>query len=107
MLATKTRHAFDVVFMIDWNIQSRAHACQACGKPFLDKQPYHTLLFDQKAGYERLDVCAPCWAAQYSHGATAAKDSSHIGRALLNCPPFNRSRLEKKTPSRCCGSWSS
>ncbi len=65
--------AFDEVLMIDWNIQSRAQACQACGKPFLDKQPFHTLLFDQKTGYERLDVCEPCWAAQYSQGATSRR----------------------------------
>src|SRR5438552_18183257 len=60
-------------FMIDWNIQSRAQACQACGKPFLDKQPFHTLLFDQTTGYERLDVCEPCWAAQYRQSATSRK----------------------------------
>ena len=34
--------------MIDWNIQSRAHDCQACAGPFTDRQPYHTLLFDAK-----------------------------------------------------------
>ena len=38
--------------MMEWNIQSRAHACQACDTPFTDGEPYHTLLFDQKHGYE-------------------------------------------------------
>ena len=50
--------------MIDWNIQSRAHACQGCGKSFTDKQPYHTLLYDQKQAYARLDVCDSCWTAR-------------------------------------------
>lgn len=60
-------------FMIDWNIQSRAHACQACGQGFADKQPYHTLLFDERQAYARFDVCEPCWAAQYSQGASDRK----------------------------------
>src|SRR5438093_8510436 len=34
--------------MNEWNIQSRAAACQACGKAFADQQPYRTLLFDLK-----------------------------------------------------------
>ena len=59
--------------MIDWNIQSRAKACQGCAKAFLDQQLFHTMLFDQKAGYERLDVCEACWAAQFSQGATSRK----------------------------------
>ena len=59
--------------MIDWNIQSRAQACQACSQPFLDQQPYHTMLFDERTGYQRLDVCPACWAAQYSQGATSRK----------------------------------
>lgn len=48
--------------MIDWNIQSRSHVCQGCTQPFVDKQPYHTLLFDDRSAYTRLDVCEACWA---------------------------------------------
>jgi len=96
MLATKTRHAFDVVFMIDWNIQSRADACQACGRPFLDKQPYHTLLFDHKAGYERLDVCEPCWAAQYSQGATSRKGFISHWQGVFELPPVQSEPIRKE-----------
>ena len=46
--------------MNDWNIQSRAHACEACGQPFADKQPYHTLLFEQPPELRRSDICEPC-----------------------------------------------
>jgi hypothetical protein len=54
--------------MIDWNLQSRAHACQTCEQPFVDKRPYHTLLFDEVAGYRRHDVCEACWTAQFATG---------------------------------------
>lgn len=47
--------------MIEWNIQSRAHACEACGHAFADKQSYYTLLFDERAGLRRQDICAACW----------------------------------------------
>lgn len=52
--------------MIDWNLQSRAHACQTCEQPFADQQPYHTLLFDEVAGYRRHDVCEACWMAKFA-----------------------------------------
>jgi hypothetical protein len=48
--------------MIEWNIQSRAHLCEACSRPFADKQAYYTLLFDERAGLRRQDVCAACWS---------------------------------------------
>ena len=46
--------------MNEWNIQSRAHACEACGQPFADKQSYHTLLFDQPPELRRSDICDAC-----------------------------------------------
>ena len=41
--------------MTDWNIQSRARSCEACGKTFADKEAYHTLLFDDRASFRRSD----------------------------------------------------
>ena len=73
--------------MIDWNIQSRAHACQACNKAFADKEPFHTLLFDQRHGYERLDVCEECWKSQYSQGATDRKGFISHWQSIYNVPP--------------------
>jgi len=53
------------IWMNDWNIQSRAHACSACEQPFADRSPYHTVLFDDAAeGLERQDVCPTCWESQ-------------------------------------------
>jgi hypothetical protein len=59
--------------MTEWNIQSRAHACSACGKAFADKEAYHTLLFDEKADFRRSDICQACWQKQYSEGARDRK----------------------------------
>ena len=52
--------------MNEWNIQSRGHACQSCGTAFADKQTYHTILFDEKKDFLRIDVCDKCWIDQYS-----------------------------------------
>lgn len=73
--------------MNDWNIQSRAHACQACAKPFTDKQPYHTLLFDEKQDFSRLDICEPCWQTQFSQGATERKGFVSYWQGVYEMPP--------------------
>jgi hypothetical protein len=73
--------------MIDWNIQSRAHACQACHKHFTDQESFHTLLFDQKHSYERLDVCEACWTAQYGQGATDRKGFLSYWQGTYTAPP--------------------
>ena len=46
--------------MNEWNIQSRAHACEACGQPFADKQPYRTVLSEDGKELRRSDICEPC-----------------------------------------------
>jgi len=73
--------------MIDWNFHSRAHACQACAVPFQDRQPYHTLLFDQKSEYVRLDVCDACWQKQYSQGANDRRGFISHWQGVYEVPP--------------------
>jgi len=73
--------------MIDWNIHSRAHACQACAEPFADQQAYHTLLFDEKKEYLRLDVCTKCWEKQYSQGANDRKGFVSHWQGVYEAPP--------------------
>jgi len=73
--------------MIEWNIKIRGHACQACHKPLADQERFHTLLFDQKQCYERLDVCAACWDAQYSQGATDRKGFVSYWQGVYQVPP--------------------
>lgn len=73
--------------MNEWNIQSRAHACQACGRPFADKQPYHTLLFDERSQFRREDVCNQCWQAQFSHGANDRRGFVSYWQGMYEAPP--------------------
>jgi hypothetical protein len=56
---------FSKTAMNDWNIQSRAHGCEACGKAFAEGESYHTLLFDEKAELRRVDICGACWEGQF------------------------------------------
>lgn len=73
--------------LMEWNIQSRAHACQSCKKEFADKEPFHTLLFDEKKGYQRLDVCEQCWVEQYSQGANDRKGFVSHWQTVYTVPP--------------------
>ncbi len=73
--------------MIEWNIQSRAHACQACRRHFADKESFHTLLYDQKHSYERLDVCETCWRGQFSEGGTDRKGFISHWVSVYAVPP--------------------
>ena len=73
--------------MNDWNIQSRAHQCQACGKSFADKEAYHTLLFDEKSDYMRQDVCEGCWKIQFSQGAQERKGFISHWQGVYEAPP--------------------
>jgi hypothetical protein len=82
--------------MNDWNIQSRAHACQACAKPFTDKQPYHTLLFDEKQDFSRLDICEACWQAQFSQGATERKGFVSYWQGVYEVPPTVPEAIQKE-----------
>jgi hypothetical protein len=72
--------------MIDWKIQSRARACQACARPFVEKQLYYTLLLDKRNILERLDVCAACWEAQYADGAHDRKGFLSFWHGVYNAP---------------------
>lgn len=73
--------------MNEWNIQARSHACQACERGFVDRQAYHTLLFDEKQQFKRLDVCDPCWQAQYSQGAGDRKGFVSHWQGVYEAPP--------------------
>ena len=73
--------------MNDWNIQSRAHACQGCGNAFTDKQVYHTLLFDEKQVLHRLDICDSCWQGQYKHGTSERKGFISYWQGIYEAPP--------------------
>ncbi len=73
--------------MNEWNFQSRSHACQACQKPFADKESYHTLLLDEKQEYSRLDICHACWEGQYREGASDRKGFISHWQGVYHVPP--------------------
>jgi hypothetical protein len=82
--------------MTEWNIQSRAHACQACGKGFQDKEPYHTLLFDEKADFRRSDICESCWQKQYSEGARDRKGFVSYWQGVYEAPAPRSEPIQKE-----------
>ena len=83
--------------MTEWNIQSRAHGCQACGKPFADRETYHTLLFDEKSDFRRSDICVACWQQQYSEGARDRKGFISYWHGIYEAPPPPSDPIKKET----------
>lgn len=83
--------------MNDWNIQSRAHACEACGKSFVDKQAYHTLLFDEKHDFRRQDVCPECWQTKFSADARSGTGFISYWQGVYECPPPVTEAIQKET----------
>ena len=83
--------------MNEWNIQSRARACAACGKSFADKETYHTLLFDEKQDFRRSDVCAACWQIQFSDGARERKGFVSYWQGVYEAPVQAPEAIRKDT----------
>jgi hypothetical protein len=83
--------------MDDWNIQSRGHACEACGNAFLDKQHYHTLLFDEKQDFRRSDVCPECWQRQFSEGARERKGFISYWQGIYEAPVTTPDAIRRDT----------
>jgi hypothetical protein len=83
--------------MNEWNIQSRAHACETCQQPFADRQPYHTLLVDVPPDLRRSDICDPCWHKQSGNGGpTPAGFISHW-QGVYEAPPPVVDAIQKET----------
>jgi hypothetical protein len=83
--------------MTEWNIQGRAHACEACGRHFKDKEAYHTLLFDERSGFRRSDICESCWQQQYSQGARDRKGFVSYWQGVFEAPPPRPEAIQKQT----------
>jgi hypothetical protein len=84
--------------MNDWNIQSRSAACEACGKPFADREAFHTLLFDDRSEFlRRSDVCEACWQNQFSDGARERKGFISHWQGIYEAPAPTADAIHKDT----------
>lgn len=84
--------------MNDWNIQSRASACESCAQPFADRQMLHTLLFDEHAeNLRRMDVCEACWRSQFSDGARERKGFISHWQSIYEVPAPAAEAIHKDT----------
>jgi hypothetical protein len=84
--------------MNDWNIQSRAVVCEACGRPFADRETFHTLLFDEHAeNLRRMDVCEACWQGQFSDGARERKGFISHWQGVYEAPAPAVDAIQKDT----------
>jgi hypothetical protein len=94
-LRRPTRYA-QAILITEWNIQSRARGCEACGRPFADREPYHTLLFDEKEALRRSDICGACWEQQYRE-ARDRKGFISCWQGVYAAPPPPADPIRKET----------
>ncbi|MBC8094415.1 MAG: hypothetical protein H7Y43_01265 [Akkermansiaceae bacterium] len=80
----------------EWNIQSRGHGCEACGKSFSDKEAYHTVLFDEKADFRRSDFCVTCWQEKFSDSRSREGFIS-CWHGVYAAPPPPHEAIKKET----------
>lgn len=83
--------------MNEWNIQSRASACESCAAPFTDKQSLHTLLFDEALELRRMDICESCWQNQFSQGARDRKGFISHWQTVYQAPAPVVDPIQKDT----------
>jgi hypothetical protein len=84
--------------MNEWNIQSRASACESCAQPFANRQPYHTLLSDEHAeDLRRMDICEACWQSQFSDGASERKGFISHWQGIFEVPAPVVDAIQKET----------
>jgi hypothetical protein len=47
--------------MNEWDIKGRSEQCARTGRPFEEGETFYTLLYRDKAGYRREDLCEQAW----------------------------------------------
>jgi hypothetical protein len=83
--------------MNEWNIQSRASACESCAQPFADRQALHTLLLDQPPELRRSDICEPCWQKQFAGDAASRAGFISHWQGIFEVPPPVVDTIQKET----------
>ncbi|RME95566.1 MAG: hypothetical protein D6766_02930 [Verrucomicrobia bacterium] len=82
---------------MEWNIQARSRKCCQCGKPFADRQPVHTLLLAGEAGYERLDLCVPCWEQDPAAGGDGRPGLISHWQSVHLAPPPRTEPIQRES----------
>jgi len=67
----------------DWTIQSRSGACAATGRHFAEGEFFYTLLFRERAGFRREDLCEEAWKTRQAD----AEQPYSFWRAKFEPPP--------------------
>lgn len=80
----------------EWNIQSRGHGCEACGRAFADREAYHTVLFDEKADFRRSDFCVTCWQSKFTE-ASSREGFISYWQGVYEAPPPPTEAIKKET----------
>jgi hypothetical protein len=80
--------------MNEWNIQSRAHACESCCQPFADKQAYRTILFEAGVELRRSDICENC--AQKAGDARSRTGFISHWQGIFEVPPPQVDAIQKE-----------
>jgi hypothetical protein len=83
--------------MNEWNITSRSHSCETCGKTFADKEHYHTALFDHKHELKRSDICLDCWQKGDPEGISQRKGFISIWQGIYEAPTPVAEVIQKDT----------
>lgn len=82
---------------MEWSIQARSHQCQACGRPFRNKETLRTLLRDERSAYLRMDVCEACWAEHYAEGANHQRGFVSCWKSQYRAPLPTPEPIRKET----------
>lgn len=89
------RYVFHAL-ITEWNIQTRGQGCEACGRPFADKESYHTLLVDENANFCRSDLCVACWQTKFADAHSRAGFISCWQGVYIAPPPVTEA-IQKET----------
>ncbi len=81
----------------EWNIRPRGRGCAACSTQFADGQECVSALFEAENGYDRSDLCLPCWERRTDGGKPFSLWQGVFtapGEARVKAEPLHRETAE-------------
>lgn len=84
----------------EWEIKGRAKQCTATQRPFEEGEFFYTLLFDEKAGFRREDLCEEAWQQRQSEEKNNESEKKSGKKDKKVAQPFSfwRSKFELPPP---------